>query len=150
MATGLAIALRQAQMDYIFQGATPTQPTTMGLGLKTADPSDDNSTGTEPSSTGSYGRVTVTAGTTNWNAATSTAGSASTVTNKLAFTFTASTAAWSTGATSLTYAILMSSTTLGAGTFYGRASLTAGQAVNASGITLSFAASALSWTNSFT
>lgn len=150
MATGLAIALRQAQMDYIFQGATATQPTTMGLGLKTADPGDDNASGTEPSSTGSYGRVTATAGTTNWNASTSTAGSAATVTNKIALTFTASSAAWSTGATALTHTILMSSTTLGAGTFYGRAALTASQAVNASGITLSFAIDALSWTNSFT
>ena len=150
MATGLAIGLRQQQMDFIFQGAAAgSAPSAMFLGLKTADPSDDNSTGTEPTSgTGAYARVSCTPGTTNWNAATSTAGSASTVTNKLAFTFPASTAAWSTGATSVTYAILMSAST--AGSYYGRASLTAGQAVNASGITLSFAASALSWTNSFT
>jgi hypothetical protein len=150
MATGLSITLRQAQMDYIFQGATPTQPSTIAVGLKTADPSDDNSTGTEPSSTGSYARVTFSAGTTNWNAATSTAGSASTVTNKIACTFPASTAAWSTTSTALSFAILMSSATLGSGTFYGRASLTASQTVNASGITLSFAATQFSWTNSFT
>lgn len=150
MATGLSITLRQAQMDFIFGGATATAPTTIAVGLKTADPGDDNSTGTEPTSTGSYGRVSTTSGTTNWNASTSTAGSPATVTNKTAITFPASTAAWSTTTTALTYAILMSSATLGSGTFYGRASLTAGQTVNASGITLSFAAGQLSFTNSFT
>jgi len=150
MATGLAIGLRQQQMDFIFQGASAgTAPSAMFLGLKTADPSDDNSTGTEPTAgTGNYGRLTCTPGTTNWNAATSTAGSASSVTNKVALSFAASNAAWSTTTTSLTFAILMSAST--AGTYYGRASLTAGQAVNATGITLSFAIGALSWTNSFT
>lgn len=150
MATGLAIGLRQAQMDYVFQGAVAaTAPSAMFIGLKTADPSDDNSTGTEPTAgTGAYARVSCTPGTTNWNAATSTAGSASTVTNKLAFSFPASTAAWSTTTTALTHVILMSAST--AGTYYGRAALTASQTVNASGITLSFATSQLSWTNSFT
>lgn len=150
MATGLSISLRQAQMDFIFGGASATAPTTIAVGLKTADPSDDNSTGTEPTSSNSYARVTFSNGTTNWNASTSTAGSPATVTNKLACTFPASTGAWSTTTTALTFAILMSSATLGSGTFYGRASLTAGQTVNASGITLSFAATQFSWTNSFT
>jgi hypothetical protein len=155
MATGLSITLRQQQMDFIFGGAAATAPTTIALGLKTADPSDDNSTGTEPSSTGSYGRVSTTSGTTNYLASTSAAGSPALVGNKTAVNFPTSTAAWSTGATALTYAILMSTTTLGSGTYYGRALLTAGQTVNATGITLSFAiytggSTGLSWTNSFT
>lgn len=148
MATGISLALRASMMDWVFQGATPTQPSAGFIGLKTTDPGDANGSGTEPTAgTGNYGRVTATPGTTFWKACTTGADPA-TVTNKVALSFAASSAAWSTGATTLGFFIFMSAST--AGTFYGRGQNTTPQAVNAASITLSYAIDAMSWTNAFT
>lgn len=153
MATGIALAMRATMLDFVFQGATATAPgATAAFGLKDTDPGDANGSGTEPTSgTGNYGRAATNTnfGTTNWNAST-TGSNPATVTNKLSVAFPTSNAAWSTGATTLGFFILMSSATVGSGTFYARGTVTPATAVNATGITLSFPASQLSFTNAFT
>jgi hypothetical protein len=95
----------------------------------------------EPTSTGSYARVAVLANTTQWPAA--SAGPGSTKSNGGAITFPASTAAWSTGATVLDLFFLADASTLAGGNIYQWGYLTTAQAVNASGITPSFATSQL-------
>ena len=55
------------------------------------------------------------------------------------FSFTASSAAWSTGATNLVTAFIADAPTLAGGNVLAVGQLTTPQAVNASGITLSFA-----------
>ena len=151
MATGISLALRASMLDWIFQGAAVTTPpvTALFIGLKDTDPGDANAGGTEPTvGTGAYARAgSFPGGTTNWNASTTGANPA-TVTNKVAFTFATSTAAWSSGATALGFFIIMSAST--AGTFYCRGTVTPPTAVNATGLTLSFAAGQFSITNAFT
>lgn len=149
MATGISLAQRANMMDWVFGGvASPTRPSACFLGLKDADPGDTNGSGTEPTAgTGNYGRVTTTFNTTNYNAST-TGSNPATVTNKVAFSFAASSAAWSSGATTLPFFILMDAST--AGNFLCRGSVTPPTAVAALGITLSFAAGNMSFTNAFT
>lgn len=112
-------------------GKTAFATPTAYIGLKTADPTDDNSGGTEPTDpTGAYERIT-TAGA-NW--ATAAAGA---IDNSAILAFAESTAAWSTGATPLTHFIIMDAVT--GGNCLAHGSLTVARTVNAAGVTLAFA-----------
>jgi len=126
-------------LDHINGKTSFTMPTAY-IGLKTADPTDDNSGGTEPTiATGGYARK-VTSGAT-WAAAASGASS-----NAAAITFATSTDAWSTGATELTHFIAMDAATAGNMLYYG--TLTVARAVNAANIILEFAIGELDLTAS--
>jgi len=121
----------KAILDHITGKTSFTMPTVY-VGLKTADPTDDNSGGTEPTAaTGGYARI-VTSGA-SWDAATLGAGVTA---NATALSFSISTAAWSTGATELTHFILMDAAT--AGNMLAHADLTVARAVNAADIILRF------------
>lgn len=112
-------------------GKTAFATPTAYIGLKTGDPLDDNSGGTEPTDpTGAYERIT-TAGA-NW--ATSSGGS---IDNSAILAFAESTAAWSTGATPLTHFIMMDAIT--GGNCLAHGSLSVARTVNAAGVTLAFA-----------
>jgi hypothetical protein len=95
----------------------------------------------EPTSTGSYARVAMVNNPTNFSA--STGNTPATKVNAAAVTFPASTAAWSTGATVVNLWFIADISTLAGGNVIAYGYLTTAQAVNASGITPSFAASAL-------
>ena len=111
-------------------GKTAFTTPTAYIGLKTADPTDDNSGGTEPTDpTGAYERIT-TAGA-NWAAA-----AAGAIDNSAALSFAESSAAWSTGATPLTHFIIMDAIT--GGNMLAHGTLTTSRTVNASGVTLTF------------
>ena len=117
-------------LDHIVGKTSFTMPTAY-IGLKTADPTDDNSGGTEPTiDTGGYARI-VTAGA-NWNAA-----SGGATDNATALAFAESTAAWSTGATALTHFIIMDAAS--GGNMLAHGTLTTARTVDAAGITLEFA-----------
>ena len=109
------------------------------FGLTTSDPTVSGALTGEPTATGSYARVSMTNNTTNFPVA-------NPVLNGTAITFATSSAAWSTGATNLAFWFVTDSATLGAGNMLMSGALTTGRSVNASGVTLSFAASALSIT----
>lgn len=98
----------------------------------------------EPTSTGAYARVAVVNNPTNWPASTGSA--PATKQNGTAVTFPASTAAWSSGATALEIFFIADQSVLAAGNVIAYGYLTTPQTVNASGITPSFAASALTAT----
>ena len=95
----------------------------------------------EPTSTGSYARVSVVNNAANWPAASSSYPASKS--NGTTFSFAASTAAFSSGATVLDIFFLADSSTLAGGNIIGWGYLTTAQAVNASGITLSFSTSSL-------
>lgn len=100
------------------------------IGLKTADPTDDNSGGTEPViDTGSYGRIV--SPPTDWEEA-----AAGAVKNDAILSFVESTAAWSTGATPLTHFIIMDSAS--GGNLLAHGQLTTPRTVNAAGVLLKF------------
>lgn len=100
------------------------------IGLKTADPTDDNSGGTEPvDPTGAYERITSIAG--DWEAA-----AAGAIQNSEIQEFAESSAAWSTGATPLTHFIIMDAIT--GGNMLAHGSLTTPRTVNAAGVILRF------------
>lgn len=142
MATGWGRAVRVDFQKLATQVATTKTYTTPFAGLCTTNPLDDGSGvtagTTEPSSTGSYARQAIT-----WNAISTPANdAAANATNSGSISWT-STAAWSTGATTLTHVIIYNTPTLATVTeaaFLGRAAIAVPQAVNASGITLTMAA----------
>lgn len=117
-------------------GALASVPT-LYIGLSTSDPGESGGITGEPSATGGYARITTSAA--NWDA--STGGSA--IDNGAVLSFPESSAAWSTGATALTHFFITDSVTLGAGNVIASAALTTSRTVNAAGITLSFAAGAI-------
>ncbi len=99
--------------------------------------------GAEPSATGSYARIVVTNNATNFPASTT---STATGTKKLhvSFSFAASSAAWSTGATALASFFWADASTLGAGNCLWMGALVpATDAVNGAGVTFTFAIDAL-------
>ncbi len=98
----------------------------------------------EPTSTGSYARVSVVNNAANFSASTGSYPS----TKQLAgtVTFTQSTAAWSSGATALVIFFIADVSTLAGGNLLSWGYLTTPQTVNAASITPSFAASALTHT----
>lgn len=149
---GLAISVG----DFIFTagsasagGATTNagpmwQLNTLYIGLTTqavAGATQANVLSGEPTSAGSYARIVVANNQTNFPIATAASPS---VLSAGALTFVASTAAWSTGATNLVQCFIADASTLAGGNVLAFGALGVPQAVNASGITLSFAANALS------
>jgi len=102
---------------------------TVYIGLKTADPTDDNSGGTEPDGTGSYARIESISA--DWEDA-----AAGAIQNDEIQEFAESTAAWSTGATPLTHFIIMDA--LSGGNMLAHGSLTTPRTVNAAGVLLKF------------
>ena len=103
---------------------------TVYIGLKTADPTDDNSGGTEPTiDTGGYTRIESIPG--DWEDA-----AAGAIKNDEIQEFPESTAAWSTGATPLTHFIIMDAAS--AGNLLAHGTLTTPRTVNAAGVLLKF------------
>lgn len=99
----------------------------------------------EPTSTGSYARIVVPNNAVNFSTSTYSSPTATTA-SAATFSFPASTAAWSTGATNLIQVFLADSSTLAGGNVFGYGALTTPQAVNAASITLSFASTAFTVT----
>ena len=119
-------------------GALGTAPT-LYIGLYTGDPTDAGTQTSEPTiGSGGYARKQTAAA--DWNA--SSGGTS--VSNANALAFPESTAAWSTGATPVAYFALLDAAT--AGNMIASGALTTSRTVNAAGVTLSFAASALTAT----
>lgn len=107
---------------HLFRATSFAAVTTLAVALFAAtltDASTGASTG-EPAA--AYARVSVTAGTTNWGAGTSTDG---TTANALDITFPTATGSWGT----LTYLMLADSLTKGAGNSHFYGALTASKAV---------------------
>ena len=103
---------------------------TVYIGLKTADPGDDNSGGTEPTDpTGGYTRAISPPA--DWEAA-----AAGAIQNDTIVAFVESTDAWSSGATPLTHFIIMDAAS--GGNCLAHGSLTTPRTVNAAGIILRF------------
>ena len=121
-------------LDHINGKTSFTMPTVY-IGLKTADPTDDNSGGTEPTAgTGGYARITTTAS--DWASAASGATS-----NAATLSFDASTAAWSTGSTDLTHFIIMDALT--GGNMLGHGELDTARNVDEADVVIRFAVGAL-------
>jgi hypothetical protein len=154
-----SVGLARSVGDFIFlgggssAGGTTTacpcwQLNTIYIGLSTTNSSGGTQSSilaNEPSSTGSYARIAVVNNQVNWPLP--TAATPSVLTAGGPFSFPASTGSgWSTGATNLLSAFLSDSPTLGGGNVLTFGALGTPQAVNASGITLSFAASAITIT----
>ncbi len=103
---------------------------TVYIGLKTADPADDNSGGDEPViDTGGYARIVSPA--TDWEDALAGA-----IQNGEILEFPESTAAWSTGATPLTHFIIMNAAVAGEMLAHGELSIP--RTVDAIGVLLRF------------
>jgi len=120
---------------------------TIYLGLTTQAVSGANQANVlsgEPTSTGSYARVVIPNNLLNWTAA--TAASPSVLASAAAWTFTQSSAAWSTGSYNLVQAFLADAPTLAGGNVLAFGALGTPQAVNAANITLSFASGAFTIT----
>ena len=110
------------------------------VGLKTADPTDDGSGGTEPTiSTNAYARVAVSRATGSWDAPSASSGAMRTA-NTAAITFPTSTGAWASSAPLTHFEIRDAST---AGNLLYSGALGTSRTVDATGITVSFAIGAL-------
>lgn len=134
---GLSQSVHQQLLDKVIGGVDFTPATNIHVGLSSTAPAADGTNVTEPS-TGGYARVSVTNNATEWPAA--TAADPSVKDNANTITFPESTGAWLAGA-SLTHFVLYDAAT--AGTFLGSGALDTARTVDASGITLSFAAGEL-------
>jgi hypothetical protein len=144
MPSGLGKLKRKDQLDFIFKGATPTAPAALFIAFHTGDPLDDGSAGNEATG-GGYARTSFTNNSTNWNAATTPSNdSPSVVTNKLAFTSTTSTGAWSSS-TPMTFWSAWDAST--AGVFIARGPLTPGQVISGTGQGISIPAGYLTITS---
>lgn len=148
-----SIGLAVTAGDIIFNAGITALPQIVGpwntlfVGLTTqavSGATQANVLSGEPTATGSYARIVVPNNLINWTAA--TAASPSVSASAAAFSFAASTAAWSTGSTNLIQAFLADVSTLAGGNVIAFGALGTPQAVNASGITLSFASAALTIT----
>lgn len=150
----LSATQEAAALNAIFRNTTFSLPATVYVALSTAAPTATDGTGlAEPTiGTGGYARVAVTTGSGGGTgavfgapAAGGTSGQA--ITNGSTVSFPASTAAWSTGSTPNTwFSLWLTSSGTTAANFVGAGPLQTGQAVNASGITLSFASGQLTIT----
>ena len=149
-----SIGLQISVGDCIFNMGTTAIPApfnyvnTWYIGLSTqavSGATQANILSGEPTATGSYARIVVPNVAGNWSAATYSSPTATTA-SAATFSFPASSAAWSTGSTNLIQVFLADASTLAGGNVFGYGALTTPQAVNASGITLSFASTALTVT----
>lgn len=132
-----------AYLNNRFTGGATLTNAELYLGLTTATPTGTGSFTNEPTSAGSYARIAIGAtGTTKCAAAT-----ALVITNgNGALTMATSSAAWSSGATNLTYWFIATSGTIGAGTMLYYGLLGSAISVNAANLAPSFATSQLSLT----
>jgi len=145
--TGTCQVFASKVLNFLLTAGPTPLPGSVYIGLSTSAPVVAAAVGsqitTEPTiGTGNYARVAIAQSTAVWSTA-----SAGSITNgNAAIPFLQSNAAWSTGATTLGYWFLVDNATTG-GTqgviAYG--TITVPQAVNASGITLSFATSQLTY-----
>lgn len=147
MATGYGRRVRRLQQDFV-SGKAPTAPAAWYLAASTANPGDDASGLAEPTATGGYVRKQMPTAA-DWTAAPNPSNDAAAVAaNANIINFAASSAAWSTGATNITYlAIFDHPTNTAEANYIGRAILATPQAVNSSGVTLSIAIGALTMNN---
>lgn len=148
MATGLGKRARKEALNWVFN-KTATQPgSTYYISAHTADPGDDGQTANEPTAgTGNYGRASVTAANLTAAVSSGSPGAPVFVENTNTLSFAASSAAWSTGSSNLThFGVWDHATNTAEANFIGRGSISNPTAVNAAGITLSFAAGALDMT----
>lgn len=148
MATGLGRRMRAEALNWVFN-KTATQPgSTYYISAHTADPGDDGQTANEATiGTGSYARISVAAASLTAASGSGTLGAPVNVENTGSISFPASTAAWSTGSSNIThYGVWVHATSTTEANFIGRGSISNPTAVNAAGITLSFAAGALDMT----
>jgi len=113
---------------------------TLYIGLCASDPTDAGTLTSEPDATGGYARLTTAAS--DWVA--SSGGSA--VSNATVQAWSASSAAWSSGASTLGFFFIADSDILGAGNMIASGAVTTPRAVNAAGVTLSAAIGALTAT----
>lgn len=147
MATGWSARIRVNMQKYVVNASPPSAATTQYAGLNTSDPGDAGSSSdpsitpgtTEPSSTGSYARQAIT-----WATVTQPAADApANATNSADLVWGPSSAAYSTGASTLGWMLIMNTATLASvlqAHYEGRAQIAVPQAVNAAGITLTCAA----------
>lgn len=157
-ATSLTIASQSIGLavtvgDFIFTMGSAAAPlpawtlNTVYIGLTTqavSGATQANILSGEPTSTGSYARIVVVNNAVSWPSA--TAATPSVQTSGATFSFPASSAAWSTGATNLVQMFISDAPTLAGGNVLAFGALGTPQAVNASGITLSFASTAITIT----
>lgn len=148
----LSTQAQQDLLNFYLRAQAITAPTTCYVGLSTATPTAPDGTGlAEPTSgTGGYARVEIGGGVLVVGdfAAPTASGSGQVLTNAVAVAFAASSAAWSTGATALTWFSLWKTLTgTTASNFMGAGPLTPNtNIVNGAGVTISFAIGALSLT----
>lgn len=154
-ASGNVIIVTEAgEQNVAYTGLTGSNPTVTALTgctggtakIDTGDtvylvPSQATLLSNEPTSTGSYARSSQTNNAANFPASTSTYPASKS--SGATFSFAASTAAWSSGATALVTFFIADSSTLAGGNIIAWGYLTTPQAVNASGITLSFGSGSL-------
>lgn len=153
-----SIGLALTQGDFVFLGggsavagttsAIPSwQLNTLYIGLTTqavSGATQANVLSGEPTSSGSYARIPILNNRTNMP--NPSAATPSVLTAGGPFSFPASTAAFSTGATNLVQAFIADSSSLAGGNVLAIGALGTAQAVNASGITLTFASAAITIT----
>lgn len=139
--------------DFVFTMGTTAAPigawtvNTLYIGLTTqavSGATQANVLSNEPTSTGSYARIVVPNNALNWVSA--TAAQPSVLASNLSWSFPASGAAWSSGASNLIQMFIADASTLAGGNVLAYGALGTPQAVNASGITLSFAIGAVTIT----
>lgn len=152
MATGYGKRVRRTMVDFV-AGKAPTAPANWFPRLCQLNPGDDasgtsSSTTGEPTiGTGNYGAASdMTSG--GWTAAPDpSVDTAAVSANASAITFPTSSAAWTTTTSTLGFWWMsLSATSKTEANYIGRGSVTNPVAVNTSGVTLSFAIAALSFT----
>ena len=143
MAGGLGRRMSGHAMNWVFNKTATAPGTTYYISLHPGDPGEDGQSNAEPTSTGGYARASIAAAA--LTAAATNAALPVAVSNTGTLSFPQSSAAWSTGATALTYfGVWDHATNTAEGNFIGRGLLGGGgQAVNGANITLSFAAGQL-------
>lgn len=148
----IIVVSEKGEQNIAYTGVTGTSFTTCTGGTGTIDtgdvvyavPSAATILAAEPTATGSYARVAVVNNAANWSAATGSY--PATKVNGATFTFPASTAAWSSGASALAICFLADSSTLGAGNILLWGYASPAQTVNAASITPSVASSSFTQT----
>ena len=149
---GLGRRMRVDLLKYVANATPAGSPTNIFVGFSTAAPADDASTVAEPTiSTGGYTRAQMGSGGVAWTAvATPAAGAPARLLNSGPVTWggttqgSASTAAWSSGTTPLAYlAYWTAATGVTEATFVAFGAVSTPPQVNAAGVTLTAATSAL-------
>lgn len=149
---GLGRRMRVEMLKYVANLTPAASPTNIFVGFSTASPGDDAATVAEPTiGTGGYTRAQMGSGGVAWTAvATPAAGSPARLLNSASVTWggttqgSASTAAWSSGTTPLSFLCYWTASTgVTEATFVAFGAVSTPPQVNAAGVTLTAAASAL-------